>query len=487
MSAPSTSKAPRLVVADPATGLDFDEVALDDASTVRAAVMRAEQAQLSWAALPANDRADRLQAFADALKSAAHTIAPIMSREGGKPLVEALFEVQFTASVFAYFAGLARNRGGRVAPAASATSTSFVIREPLGVIGAIVPWNYPLLLWSWKAAPALASGNCVVAKPSPETPLSLPAACALMTLPDGVHQIVQGGPDVGTALVRDPGIAKIAFTGSTTTGKAILRDCADDAKRCSVEMSGHDAAIVWDDVDLDVAVEAVLFAAFSNAGQVCTSAERIYVRDTIIDQFTEKLTARVRALRIGDPLDVRTQVGPLVSEAHRARIESYLANAVAAGARVRTGGQRLPRPGSWFEPTVITNLSHDAANALGEIFGPIAPVMPIATFDEGIRKANENRFGLSANVLTSSLANAMRAARDLKVGTVWINNPLMDNLAAPFGGFREAGIGRELGEEGFDAFTEAKHVWVEPELIEQYYWFRQRDDHLHLLDGSAPA
>lgn len=473
-------------VTDPTTGVDFESIEFDTLESVAEAVTAANDAFVEWRMVSPWERGALLQAFATRLRAAASEISSIMVREGGKPVVEALFEVEATAATFDYYAGLARSRGGRIAPAMSPGSTSMVVREPIGVVGAILPWNFPLLLWAWKAAPALAAGNCVVAKPSMETPLSLRAAAALLELPDGVHSVVQGDGDVGRALTAHPGIGKIAFTGSTAVGKSILAVCAADARRCSVEMSGHDAAIVWDDVDLDTAVEAILFAAFSNAGQVCTSAERIYVRDTIFDEFRDRLIARVRALTIGDPGEMTTQVGPLVSLAHRERVAKWIEKARAAGAVIHVGGHPVEGPGAYFEPTVLTGLSHEALNGLGEIFGPIAPLVPISTFQEGIDRANDNRFGLSANVLVANLGLAMKAARELRVGTVWINNPLVDNLAAPFGGFREAGIGRELGEEGFDAYTEAKHVWIEAELTEQYYWYRTRGEYLHLLGQGNP-
>jgi len=441
---------------------------------VDAAVATARTAFEHWSEQTPFERSTILQECAARIRSVAGEVARLLTLESGKPLPEAEFEVAATADVFDYYAGLARTRGGRLAPQMSRTSTSIVIKEPIGVVGAILPWNYPLLLWSWKAAPALAAGNAVISKPSPETMLSLPLLVESLDLPAGVHQILQGGADIGEALVRHRGIDKIAFTGSSAVGKKIMALCAQDARRCSVEMSGHDAMIVWDDVDLDLAVEAALFAKFANNGQVCTASERFFVRDTIIDEFTERFAARMAELVIGDPLDPRTDVGPLVGEAHRQRVIDYCRRAREAGGEILVGGEPIDGPGAFFEPTLIRGLSHEAINELGEIFGPVAPVTPISTFDEGIAFANDNRFGLSCNVLVGDLGLAMKASWALKVGTVWINNPLPDNYAAPFGGFREAGVGRELGEEGFDAYTESKHVWIEHGLTEQPHWFGAR-------------
>jgi len=461
-------------VVNPTDGSPIADVPVASLPEVDRVIDTAAAAFTPWRRLSAFDRADLLQAFAARLRTAIPEIAALMARESGKPILEAQFELDFTARTFDYYAGIARNRGGRVAPAASSTSHSLVLREPLGVVAAIVPWNFPILLWAWKAAPALAAGNTVVVKSAPQTPLGLAAVAKLLDLPEGVHSLLQGDSAVGRAMIDHPAVAKVAFTGSSTVGKVILAQCAASAKRVSVEMSGHDALIVWDDVDLEASVEAALFASFTNNGQVCTSAERIYIKADIFDAFAARFTERVRKLVIGNPLDPRTEIGPLVGTAHRARIEAYLERAAALGARTLTGGRRIDGPGAFFEPTVLTGLSHEDLNDLGEIFGPVAPLVPVSTFDEAIARTNDNRFGLSAHVLVSDLELAMRAATEIQVGTVWINNSLIDNLAAPFGGFREAGLGRELGEEGFDAFTETKHVWIEHALRMQPWWFGPR-------------
>lgn len=468
----------------PLDGRSLAEVPTSSEHDLDVAVSAARTAFTRWSARTPFERAAVLQDCAARIRSVGSDIARLLTLESGKPLAEAEFEVAATADVFEYYAGLARTRGGRLAPQMSRTSTSIVIKEPIGVVGAILPWNFPLLLWSWKAAPALAAGNTVISKPSPETMLSLPLLVDSLDLPDGVHQILQGGADLGEALVRHRGVDKIAFTGSSAVGKRIMALCAQDARRCSVEMSGHDAMIVWDDVDLDLAVEAALFAKFTNNGQVCTSAERFLVRDTIIDAFTERFAARMAQLVVGDPLDPRTDIGPLIGEAHRTRVIDYCRRAREAGGEIIVGGAPIDGPGAFFEPTLIRGLSHAAINDLGEIFGPVAPVIPITTFDEGLAAANDNRFGLSCNVLVGDLGLAMKAAWTLKVGTVWINNPLPDNYAAPFGGFREAGLGRELGAEGLDAYTESKHVWIEHGLTEQPYWFDAK--HRALISPPIP-
>jgi acyl-CoA reductase-like NAD-dependent aldehyde dehydrogenase len=458
----------------PIDGKPFATVRTASQHDIDRAVAIAREAFARWSGVPAFERANILQRVATQIRDAAETVGAILTRESGKPVGESIQEAKLAADVFDYYASLARTRGGRVAPQLSPTATSLVLKEPLGVVGAIIPWNFPLLLWAWKAAPALAAGNCIIAKPSPETMLSLPELLKNIDLPDGVHQLVQGGSEVGEALVTAAGIDKIAFTGSSAVGKRILALCARDARRCTVEMSGHDAVIVWDDVDLDLAVEAVLFGKFLNNGQVCTAAERIFVRDTIIEEFTKRLARRVAELRIGDPFDPATDLGPLASFVHRERIIDYCRRAKEAGAEFIVGGKPIAGEGAYFEPTILRGLGFDALNELGEIFGPVAPIVPISSFAEGIEKANDNRFGLSCHVLVADLGLAMQASAQIRAGTVWINNPLPDNLAAPFGGFREAGVGRELGEEGFDAYLESKHVWIEHGMLDQGHWFASR-------------
>lgn len=451
------------------------EVAVATLAQVVGACDRAAEALNGWRLTSPFERALLLQAFAARLRAEADPLARWLSLEAGKPIIEAHAEIGYAADAFDYFAGVARTRAGRVAPPLAPTSTSLVLKESVGVVAAILPWNYPILLWAWKAAPALAAGCTVVAKPSPVTPLSLPAVAALLELPEGVHQIVQGGEEVALALIDHPAVAKIAFTGSSRVGTSILARAAAGAKRVSVEMSGHDAFIIAADADPDIAVEALAFATFLNAGQVCTSAERILVARPLFDEIAAKLAIFAATLRLGDPEDPTTDLGPLANEAQQQRAEAYVARARELGAEVLAGGGRpASLRGYFFEPTVVTGLSHDQLLELGEIFGPIAPLVPFDSFDEALALANASPHGLSANVLTGDLGLAMQAARDLRVGTIWINGPLVDNPGAPFGGFGMAGIGRELGEEGFDAYLESKHVAIEHRLGRKPWWYGSR-------------
>lgn len=462
-----------LSVVEPATGRSFASVPLSQPGDVERAIAGARRAFRCWRDTPAAERAAHLLRFAADLRANPKELATLVAREGGKVLAQAEWEVAWTADIFEYYAGMARNYAGRVIPPASAAGTSLVLKEPLGVVAAILPWNYPLLLWAWKAAPALAAGNCMVAKPSPLTPLSLLQVQERLHLPQGVHSVVVGGDDIGATLATHREVDAIAFTGTARAGKRVLQASVDSLKRiAALELSGQDSMIVWDDVDLDTAVEAACFAGFIHAGQVCTSTERLYVTDTIAHEFTTRLTRRARELRVGDPLAPDTQVGPLMTAHQRTRLLAYVTEAKARGAIVEAGGNAIGQDGGYyFEPTVLTNLRHEDLNSMGEIFGPILPVIPVPSFAEAIRLANDNPFGLGASVLTADLERALLAAHEIRAGSVWINSVLMDNNAGPFGGTRQSGFGREMGEEGFEAYLQTKHVSIDHRLTRQSWWF----------------
>ena len=464
----------KIVVVNPATEQTIAEVPCHPATEVEEAINLARTAFETWSIAPAMERAALLLDFARRLRDSVASLAQELVAEGGKSIVEAETEITWVADTFEYNAGLARQRAGLIAPANTHDSMDLVVKTPVGVVAAILPWNFPLLLWAWKAAPALAAGNCVIAKPSPETPLSLLKVQELLALPEGVHQIVNGFGDIGAQLVNSRKVDMVAFTGTSETGVKIMESCARQSKRVLAEMSGNDPFIVWSDVDIETAVEAVAFAAFANAGQVCTSAERIYVANEIYDTFAQALAKRVSSLRVGDPADPKTDIGPLATSAHRARVEEYVRRACSSGAMLLTGGKALDRPGYYFAPTVLRDVSHEFLTEVGEWFGPVAPLVRVHSFEEALRLANDSPYGLGANVLTQDLTRAMTATRDLRFGTVWVNDPLMDNNAAPFGGFRRSGMGRELGEEGFDAFLETKHVALSFALRMQPWWFNQR-------------
>jgi betaine-aldehyde dehydrogenase len=348
-----------------------------------------------------------------------------------------------------------------------------VLKEPVGVVAAIVPWNYPLLLLAWKVAPALAAGNTVVAKPSPLTPLAtLAMAAAFGEFPAGVMNFVAGGADVGEALVVHPGSDLVAFTGSTAVGIRIGELCARQVKRTHLELGGKDAFIVCDDADLSIAAPGAAWAAYLNAGQVCTSAERFYVFDRVYDEFVERMVAQAAAVRLGDPLEPTTDMGPLVAATQRDKVEGQLADARSAGARVLVGGDRGGFTRGWYlSPSVVVDVSDSMVLMTQETFGPVAPIVRVSSLDEAIARANSLPYGLGANVYTNRTDYAYQCLDELRAGTVWINDPLTDNDAGPFGGMKMSGNSRELGPEGLEAFRETKHVHWDTRSGRKPWWY----------------
>jgi betaine-aldehyde dehydrogenase len=362
-----------------------------------------------------------------------------------------------------------------VIPSIEATQLSLVVKDPMGVVACIVPWNYPLLLLSWKLAPALAAGNVTVSKPSELTPLStLALAPCFDHLPAGVVNLVCGAGDVGAALVGDERVDCVAFTGSVETGKKIAAACAERVARVNLEMGGKDPFIVCSDVadQVGVAAKGGAWAAFLNAGQVCTSAERFYVLDDVYDDYLSEFVSYTGSLRVGDPLDPNTDVGPMVSATQRQKVRDQVDAAVAAGAEVVVGGDDAGREhGHFFSPAVVTGAPAETDLLREETFGPVAPLVRVGSLDEAIELANSTRFGLGANIYTGDLKTMVRCMREVKAGTVWFNDPLTDNDAGPFGGFKQSGMGRELGREGLEAFQETKHVHVETEIAAKEWWY----------------
>jgi acyl-CoA reductase-like NAD-dependent aldehyde dehydrogenase len=440
-----------------------------------AAIAAAREAARGWAATPAVERAELLHEVAARMRALTDDLARALTLEGGKPLIENSDEVGWTAAAFDYYAEMGRNFAGRVIPSIEATQLALVVKEPTGVWGAIVPWNYPLLLLSWKLAPALAAGNTVVAKPSELTPVStLMLAECFADLPAGVVNIVAGAGDVGAALVEEPRIDGVAFTGSVATGKKVAAACAERVARMNLEMGGKDPFIVCADVaaDIEVAARGGAWAAYLNAGQVCTSAERFYVQREVYDDFVSAFVEHARSLRVGDPLDGATDVGPMVSAPQRAKVEAQVEAAVTAGAELVVGGGRAGHErGHFYAPAVITGAPASTDLLREETFGPVAPIVPVGSLDEAIELANSTPFGLGANVYTRDLETAVRCLREIRAGTVWINDPLTDNDAGPFGGFKQSGFGRELGQEGLEAFQETKHVHIETKIAPKEWWY----------------
>jgi acyl-CoA reductase-like NAD-dependent aldehyde dehydrogenase len=464
-----------LEVENPATEEILARPGAASAEQVDAAVAAASEAQRGWERTPAVERGEMLHEVATAMRERTEELAAVMTAEGGKPLIENRDEVGWTAAAFDYYAEIGRDSAGRVIPSIESTQLALVVKDPVGPVGCIVPWNYPLLLLAWKLAPALAAGNATVCKPSELTPLStLALAPVFDALPRGVVNLLAGAGDVGAGIVADERIACVAFTGSVETGKKIASVCADRVARINLEMGGKDPFIVCSDVapKLDVAARGGVWAAFLNAGQVCTSAERFYVMDDVYDEYVSAFAEIAGGLVVGDPTEADTDVGPMVSAAQRQKVADQLERAVAAGAEIVVGGDGAGHErGHYFAPAVVTGAPADTDLLREETFGPVAPLVRVSSLDEAIELANSTRFGLGANVYTADLKNVLRCMRELKAGTVWFNDPLTDNDAGPFGGYKQSGLGRELGREGLEAFQETKHVHVETEIAPKEWWY----------------
>ncbi len=462
-------------VLNPCTEQVLDAVPAGTPADVERAVEAAQAAFADWRWIPAVERADLLHEIARKLREKEEPLARQLTLEGGKPLVENLDEVGWTAACFDYYAQIGRHSRGRVIPSIESSQLSLVLKEPYGVVGCIVPWNYPLLLMAWKVAPALAAGNTIVLKPSSVTPLStLMLAEVFDHLPPGTVNIVTGsGEQVGDALVTHPRVPVIAFTGSTTVGQRIAQLAGPMMKNLHLELGGKDAFIVAEDADLDVAVPGVAWAALLNNGQVCTSTERIYVHDSLYNEFTSLIAEYVAGLVLGDPLDPTTDLGPMARDRYRAKVEHQVADAVQCGARVLTGGRRPPDlpTGYFFEPTVLIGINHEMALMREETFGPVLPIGRFKTFDQAISLANDSVYGLGANLYTHNARYVKRFYEEVRAGTLWINDPLTDNDAGPFGGFGMSGLGRELGEEGLDEFQETKHVHWDFDMEPKGWWY----------------
>jgi betaine-aldehyde dehydrogenase len=467
--------AKKILVKNPATEEVVGEIPNQTPREVAAAVSRARAAFPLWRKAPAHEKSELLRRVAQGLREKTEPLARLLTVEGGKPLRENRDEVGWCASAFDYYAGLCRVERGRVIPSIETSQLAFVLHEPYGVVGAIVPWNYPLLLAAWKLAPALAAGNTVVLKPPKQTPLSTVACREVYAcLPKGVVEIVTGaGSPTGEALVRDPGTDLIAFTGSLEMGQRVAAACAKMVKKTHLELGGKDAFVVCEDSDLTVAVKAVAWAAFLNTGQVCTSTERVYVHRSIYREFLDRLKAFTESLRIGDGMDPNTDVGPLIGSSYRDKVEDHLADALKRGAKLVCGGRRPAklRKGFFYEPTVLSGVDHDMKVMREETFGPFAPVMPYKDFDEAVRLVNDSPYGLGANLYTHDAKRVKTFFEEVQAGTIWVNDPLTDNDAGPFGGFKASGGSRELGEEGLREFQQAKHVHWDFEQNAKPWWF----------------
>jgi acyl-CoA reductase-like NAD-dependent aldehyde dehydrogenase len=446
-----------LAVVEPATERTLAELQHAGIEEADAAVARAKASFPAWRAVAPGDRATLLRALADAIAARADELAALESRNVGKPIGDARGEAAMVVDTFNYYAGAPERLLGATIPVAGGVDMTF--REPLGVVGLIVPWNFPLPIASWKIAPALAAGNTVVLKPAELTPLTaleLEKLALEAGLPEGVLNVVVGpGRVVGERLVEHPDVAKVAFTGSTAVGRRIGRLASESIKRVTLELGGKSASVIFADADLPAAAQAAPLAVFGNAGQDCCARSRILVERSALDEFMAQLESAVKSLRVGDPLDEATEMGPLISSDQRDKVASYLQDAPVA-----FRGSAPEGPGYWFAPTVLCPVSNDDRAAREEIFGPIASVIPFEGEEEAVRLANDTIYGLSGSIWTRDGARALRVARALDSGTLSVNSNTSVRVSTPFGGFKQSGVGRELGPDALHYYTELKNVFV---------------------------
>jgi acyl-CoA reductase-like NAD-dependent aldehyde dehydrogenase len=462
-------------VINPADEEIIGQVPRGTAEDADRAVRAAGEAFLKWRWVPAVEKGAMLHAIAAGFRAKQQELAVIMTREGGKPFCENRDEVEWTAACFDYYAEIGRNSRGSSLPPGFEHQVNFTIKEPYGVVVAIIPWNYPLLLLSWKVAPALAAGNTVIIKPSEETPLATLALKEVFAhLPEGAVNIVTGyGEEIGEELVKHPDTDLVALTGSVETGKRVGQLCAEQIKKAHLELGGNDPFIVCSDADLEIATRAACWAAYLNAGQVCTGAKRFYVFESIADEFTKRVVEFTRSLKLGNGMESDTDIGPVINLRQLEDIHSRVEETAREGAHVLTGGRRSTqfKKGFFYEPTVIVDVRQDMRLVSTETFGPILPIMRVRDIDHAIELANDSKYGLGANIYTNNMDWAMKAVERITAGTFWINDPLTDNDAAPFGGMRQTGHSRELGEEGLDEFRETKHVHLDYKQELKPYWY----------------
>ncbi|HEV2319026.1 MAG TPA: NAD-dependent succinate-semialdehyde dehydrogenase [Verrucomicrobiae bacterium] len=456
----TTQKTIRVV--NPATTEVFAEVCTIDRPAVAQGVKDAHSAFPAWRALTGKARGAFLHKIADELERRREEFARVITLENGKPLAQSASETAGSVDHLRWFAEEARRAYGRIIPHQTDGKRHLAVKTPMGVVGAISPWNFPLILALRKAAPALAAGNTVILKPASATPVcaAMFAECVdAAKLPEGVFQLVAGSArEIAQEFLDNPLCRKITFTGSTEVGKSLIQGAAKGVKPLSLELGGHAPVLVFDDADLDVAVDGAMLTKFRNTGQSCIASNRLYVQRGIYEKFVEKFVAQTRAMKTGDGLEDGVLVGPLINEEGVHKALEHIEDATQRGARVLCGGKRLNRKGYFLEPTVLADVPADALCMSEETFAPVAPICPFDSESEGIERANNSPYGLSAYAFTRDLKRAFRLMELLEAGTIGINDGVPSTSQCPFGGVKESGWGRELGIEGMDAFLETKHV-----------------------------
>jgi betaine-aldehyde dehydrogenase len=455
-------------VFNPATGEAIDSVPKGTREDVARAVDSSREAYKRWSERPAIERSRVLLKIADVMRASIEDLATTLTTEQGKPLGESRGEVNSFANTCEYYAGLIGRERGAQTPFSTGEGFFIVTKRPLGVVGAILPWNFPVSLMGWKVGPGLAAGNTFVVKPASTTPLTdLKVAALLMTagLPPGAVNVVTGpGGVVGEAIIGSPKVAKIAFTGETATGKRIMEGASKSIKRLTLELGGSDPMIVCDDADLELAVEGATWGRFRNCGQSCTSVKRLFLFESIADEFVRKFTEKVKTIHVGNGLQKGTHMGPVHTNEQREKVEEMVEDAENRGAKAIVKGG-MPKEGeltkgSFYIPTVLTGVDYDARMAKEEVFGPALPIFRVKDLEEAIERANDTLYGLGSSVWTKDIEKAYHAAERIEAGTTWVNSPPISRAEVPFGGFKESGFGRELGVEGLDHYYETKSIQV---------------------------
>jgi aminomuconate-semialdehyde/2-hydroxymuconate-6-semialdehyde dehydrogenase len=454
---------------EPATGKAYSQIPDSNSADIEAAVAAAKNARHSWATMPTEDRSAVLMKIADFIDRDLQELARAESIDNGKPISLARsVDIPRASANFRFYAAAIINFSS-AAHITPDKGVNYTVRQPVGIAGCISPWNLPLYLFTWKIAPALATGNCVVAKPSEITPMTaflLGKICIEAGLPAGVLNIVHGlGPNVGEAIVSHPDIPAISFTGGTATGARIATITAPMFKKLSLELGGKNPNIIFDDCDFDDALSTTIRSSFANQGQICLCGSRIYVQKGIFEKFLAAFVEKVKNMRVGDPLDENTRTGAVVSADHMQKVLSYIKLAEEEGGKVETGGQQVKLDGRcadgyFIQPTIITGLNAFCRTNQEEIFGPVVTVQPFESEDEVIEWANSTNYGLSATVWTENLKRAHRVGASLKSGIVWVNCWLVRDLRTPFGGMKQSGVGREGGDDALKFFTEAKNICI---------------------------
>jgi len=465
-----TDGAKKFDTINPATGEVLTQVVEASPEAVDRAVSAARKAfedrSGPWRKMSASERGRLIWRLADLVEQHIDELAELETLDNGKPIFESLYvDMPMVIDVLRYYAGLATKIHGETVNTSEIAFT-YTLREPIGVVGLIIPWNFPLLLASWKLGPALACGNTIVLKPAEQTPLTALRFGELAIeagVPPGVLNILTGGPETGKAIVRHPGIDKIAFTGSTAVGKEIMRSSADTLKRVTLELGGKSPNIVFADSDIDSAVKGAINGIFYGKGEVCNAGSRLFVENKVQDEFLEKLVARAKKLQPADPLDPKTRLGAIVSQEQMQTVLSYVEAGKKEGAKLIAGGNRVSVDGGkgfFLEPTIFGDVTNDMKIAQEEIFGPVLVTLSFDDVDQVIDLANRNQYGLAAALWTRDIKKAHSVSRQLKAGTVWINTYGLMDAALPFGGYKSSGFGRELGMHAIEHYTELKTVWL---------------------------